>query len=161
MTFTTLPDSSCGHTLSKLNGLLGSIVLLRSVIPVILMTYKMKNMCCSDVPIPRSALSVKSMPHILSTTSLFYTSTSPTGCPVYASFTIWVSLPGIRHKKTEPRRLRSAQSILLLLLLECTCTSPDPHELSLTGSELSLAEPHGNDCCNEQNESAVEGCYWA
>eukprot|EP00983_Pelagomonas_calceolata_P110010 1159621-Pelagomonas_calceolata.AAC.22 len=23
------------------------------------MTYKMKNMCCSDVPIPRSALSVR------------------------------------------------------------------------------------------------------
>eukprot|EP00983_Pelagomonas_calceolata_P056292 1144531-Pelagomonas_calceolata.AAC.1 len=57
-------------------------VLLRSVISVILMTYKMKNMCCSDVPIPRSALSVKNMPHFLSTTSLFYTSTSPTECPV-------------------------------------------------------------------------------
>eukprot|EP00983_Pelagomonas_calceolata_P009746 315921-Pelagomonas_calceolata.AAC.1 len=43
---------------------------------------KMKNMCCSDVPIPRSVLSVRSMPHFLSLTSLFYISTSPTGCPV-------------------------------------------------------------------------------
>eukprot|EP00983_Pelagomonas_calceolata_P003870 125562-Pelagomonas_calceolata.AAC.1 len=53
--------------LSELNRLLGP---------------KMKNMCCSDVPIPRSALFVKSLPHFSSTTSLFYTSTSPTGCPV-------------------------------------------------------------------------------
>eukprot|EP00983_Pelagomonas_calceolata_P060257 1146292-Pelagomonas_calceolata.AAC.3 len=30
----------------------------------------------------RSALSVKSMPHFLSTTSLFYIFMSPTGCPV-------------------------------------------------------------------------------
>eukprot|EP00983_Pelagomonas_calceolata_P055117 1143989-Pelagomonas_calceolata.AAC.1 len=33
--------------------LFGPIVLLRSMIPVILMTYKMKNMCCSGVPNPR------------------------------------------------------------------------------------------------------------
>eukprot|EP00983_Pelagomonas_calceolata_P024423 769100-Pelagomonas_calceolata.AAC.1 len=41
--------------------LFGPIVILRSVISVILMTYnlKMKSMCCSDVPIPRSALSVE------------------------------------------------------------------------------------------------------
>eukprot|EP00983_Pelagomonas_calceolata_P066788 1149215-Pelagomonas_calceolata.AAC.1 len=54
MSFATLPDSGCGYTLSELNRLLGPILLLRSVISVILMTYKMKNMCCSnDVPIPR------------------------------------------------------------------------------------------------------------
>eukprot|EP00983_Pelagomonas_calceolata_P131557 1161786-Pelagomonas_calceolata.AAC.5 len=70
-------------TFFKLNRLFGPIVLLRSVIPVILMTYKMKNMCCSNVPIPRSALYVKSMPHSLSTTSLFYTFISPTGKECY------------------------------------------------------------------------------
>eukprot|EP00983_Pelagomonas_calceolata_P037408 1136316-Pelagomonas_calceolata.AAC.5 len=42
----------------------------------------MKNMCRPVVSIPRSALFVRSMPHLLSTTSLFYASTSPTGCPV-------------------------------------------------------------------------------
>eukprot|EP00983_Pelagomonas_calceolata_P077416 1153847-Pelagomonas_calceolata.AAC.2 len=82
MSFATLPDLGCGYTLSKLNRLLGPIVLLRSVISVIRMTYKMKNTYCSDAPIPRSALSDKSMRHFLSMTSLFYTSTSPTGCPV-------------------------------------------------------------------------------
>eukprot|EP00983_Pelagomonas_calceolata_P016286 515057-Pelagomonas_calceolata.AAC.1 len=82
MSFATLPDSGCGYTLSELYGQLGTIVLLRSVISVILMTYKMKNMCCSNAPIPRSALSIKGMPHFLSTTSISYTSTSPTGCPV-------------------------------------------------------------------------------
>eukprot|EP00983_Pelagomonas_calceolata_P051212 1142309-Pelagomonas_calceolata.AAC.1 len=55
---------------------------LQSVISVILMAYKMDNMCCSDVPIPRSALSVRCVPHFLSTTSLFYIFISPTGCPV-------------------------------------------------------------------------------
>eukprot|EP00983_Pelagomonas_calceolata_P050149 1141829-Pelagomonas_calceolata.AAC.1 len=45
-------------------------------------------MCCSVVPISRFALSVRSVPHFLSTTSLLYTSTSPTGCPVKAPFTI-------------------------------------------------------------------------
>eukprot|EP00983_Pelagomonas_calceolata_P051041 1142237-Pelagomonas_calceolata.AAC.1 len=40
-------------------------------------------MCFSDAPIPRSALSVKSMPHFLSTTSLSYTSTSPTLPPTW------------------------------------------------------------------------------
>eukprot|EP00983_Pelagomonas_calceolata_P083152 1156096-Pelagomonas_calceolata.AAC.1 len=69
MSFATLPDSGCEYTLFKLNRLFGPIVHLQSVIPVILMTYKMQNMCCSDVPIPRSALSVRSMPHFLNTTS--------------------------------------------------------------------------------------------
>eukprot|EP00983_Pelagomonas_calceolata_P124833 1161147-Pelagomonas_calceolata.AAC.10 len=63
MSFTTLPDSGCGYALSELNRLL-------------------------DAPIPRSAISVKSMPHFLSTTSLFYTSMSPTGCPVLTPFTM-------------------------------------------------------------------------
>eukprot|EP00983_Pelagomonas_calceolata_P024829 781907-Pelagomonas_calceolata.AAC.1 len=55
----TLPDSGCGYALSESNRLLGPIVLRRSVIPVILMTYKMNNMCRPDAPISRSALSVK------------------------------------------------------------------------------------------------------
>eukprot|EP00983_Pelagomonas_calceolata_P041898 1138246-Pelagomonas_calceolata.AAC.2 len=46
--FATLPDSGCMFTLFKLNRLFGPVVLLQSEIPVILMTYKMKNMCCSD-----------------------------------------------------------------------------------------------------------------
>eukprot|EP00983_Pelagomonas_calceolata_P087316 1156927-Pelagomonas_calceolata.AAC.3 len=62
--------------------LFGPIAFPRSVMPVILMTFKMKNMCWSDVPIPRSAFSVKSSPHFLSTTSLFNIIISPTGCPV-------------------------------------------------------------------------------
>eukprot|EP00983_Pelagomonas_calceolata_P014983 476084-Pelagomonas_calceolata.AAC.1 len=82
MSFTTLPDLGCGYTLSELNRLFDPIILLRSVMSVIWMTYKMKNICCSDAPIPRSALSVKNIPHFLSTTSLSYTSTSPTGCTV-------------------------------------------------------------------------------
>eukprot|EP00983_Pelagomonas_calceolata_P032819 1028063-Pelagomonas_calceolata.AAC.1 len=87
MSFATLPDSGCEFTLFELKELFGPIVLLQSVIPVILMTYKMKNICCSVVLIPRSALSlcalpVRSMPLFLSTTSPSYTSTSPTGCPV-------------------------------------------------------------------------------
>eukprot|EP00983_Pelagomonas_calceolata_P093661 1157799-Pelagomonas_calceolata.AAC.13 len=61
--FATLPDSGCGFPLFELNRLFGPITLLQSVIPVVPMAYKMKNMCCSDVSIPRSALSVKSMPH--------------------------------------------------------------------------------------------------
>eukprot|EP00983_Pelagomonas_calceolata_P008817 286650-Pelagomonas_calceolata.AAC.1 len=86
MSFATLPDSGCGYTLSELIRLFGPIVLLRS-----LMACKMKNICCSDVPIPRPALSVKSMPHSLSTTSLFYIKMiimSPTGCPVLTPFTM-------------------------------------------------------------------------
>eukprot|EP00983_Pelagomonas_calceolata_P077867 1154046-Pelagomonas_calceolata.AAC.1 len=82
MSFATFPDSSCEFTLFELSRLFGPIVLLQSVISVNLMTYKMENMCCSDVPILRSALSARSMPHFLSTTSLFYISTSPTECPV-------------------------------------------------------------------------------
>eukprot|EP00983_Pelagomonas_calceolata_P010406 337535-Pelagomonas_calceolata.AAC.1 len=39
---------------------------------VVPMTYKMKNTCCSNVPIPRSAPSVKGMLHYLSTTSLLH-----------------------------------------------------------------------------------------
>eukprot|EP00983_Pelagomonas_calceolata_P080442 1155149-Pelagomonas_calceolata.AAC.1 len=75
-------DTGCAHTLSELNRLLGPIVLLRSVISVIWMTYKINNMCCSDVPVPKSALSTKSMPHYLSTTFFFYIFISSTGCPV-------------------------------------------------------------------------------
>eukprot|EP00983_Pelagomonas_calceolata_P025037 786950-Pelagomonas_calceolata.AAC.1 len=79
MSFATLPDSGCEFMLFKLKKLSGPIVLLQSVMPVILMTYKMKNTCCSVVLIPWSALSVRSMPLFLSTTSLSYISTSPTG----------------------------------------------------------------------------------
>eukprot|EP00983_Pelagomonas_calceolata_P037901 1136585-Pelagomonas_calceolata.AAC.3 len=82
MSFETLPDSGCEFMLFELKKLSGPIVLLQCVIPVILMTYKMENMCFSVVLIPRSALSVRSMPLFSSTTSLSYISTSPTGCPV-------------------------------------------------------------------------------
>eukprot|EP00983_Pelagomonas_calceolata_P049384 1141494-Pelagomonas_calceolata.AAC.2 len=70
--FATLPDSGCGFTLVKLNRLFGPIAFLQSVIPVTLMTFKVKHMCCSGVPIPKSALSVRIMPLFSSTTSLFY-----------------------------------------------------------------------------------------
>eukprot|EP00983_Pelagomonas_calceolata_P080528 1155182-Pelagomonas_calceolata.AAC.1 len=59
MFFATLSGSGCEFTLLKLNRLFGPILLLQSVIPVILMTYKMKSMRCSVVPFPRSALSVR------------------------------------------------------------------------------------------------------
>eukprot|EP00983_Pelagomonas_calceolata_P005943 197828-Pelagomonas_calceolata.AAC.1 len=36
------------------------------------MKYKMKNICCSGVPIPRFALSVKRMPLFSSKSSFFY-----------------------------------------------------------------------------------------
>eukprot|EP00983_Pelagomonas_calceolata_P092884 1157717-Pelagomonas_calceolata.AAC.8 len=42
----------CGYTLPELNRLLDPIVLLRSVIFVTRMTYKLKDMCCSDALIP-------------------------------------------------------------------------------------------------------------
>eukprot|EP00983_Pelagomonas_calceolata_P055316 1144108-Pelagomonas_calceolata.AAC.1 len=71
-----------GQSRHELNRQLGPIMLLQSVISVILMTCKMKNMCCSDVPIPRSAISVKSMHHTLNTTSLFCILISPSGRPV-------------------------------------------------------------------------------
>eukprot|EP00983_Pelagomonas_calceolata_P068274 1149851-Pelagomonas_calceolata.AAC.1 len=54
--FTTRPDSGCGFTLYELKRLFGPMALLRSVISV--MTYKMKNMCCSDVPIPSNSSTV-------------------------------------------------------------------------------------------------------
>eukprot|EP00983_Pelagomonas_calceolata_P006158 204608-Pelagomonas_calceolata.AAC.1 len=63
MSFATLPDSGCEFTLFELNSLFGSKVLLRSVIPVNLMIYKMKNMCCSDVPIPTEGLLSPSEDH--------------------------------------------------------------------------------------------------
>eukprot|EP00983_Pelagomonas_calceolata_P046764 1140332-Pelagomonas_calceolata.AAC.1 len=91
MSFATLPDSGCGYMLSELNRLFYPRVLLPSVISVILMTYKGykgKRPQSRHVPIPRFALSVKSTPHFLSTTSPSYTSTSPTGCPVQAPFTM-------------------------------------------------------------------------
>eukprot|EP00983_Pelagomonas_calceolata_P077097 1153714-Pelagomonas_calceolata.AAC.2 len=80
----TLPDSGYGYTLFELNRLFGPMKLLQSVISVIPMIFKMKDMCCSDVPIPRSSLSVISMPCPLSTTSIFYIFISPTAQCVYS-----------------------------------------------------------------------------
>eukprot|EP00983_Pelagomonas_calceolata_P127061 1161364-Pelagomonas_calceolata.AAC.1 len=56
MFFATLPDSGYEFTLYESYRLFSPIVLLQSVISVILMTYKMENMCCSEVPIPRLAV---------------------------------------------------------------------------------------------------------